>query len=338
MNTPIEVAKPLSVVIPNYNGRELLGENLPYVLRAMRRYPGDSEIVVVDDASTDQSVEYLERHFPEVRVIRIAVNTGFAQACEAGIRAARNGIILLLNTDVRVSEDFIAPLMAHFAEGGVFAVSAMSLREDERTPRELAKVPYFKRGYLKFVSSENPKLIRAIKEHNSSPIYTFYAVGAHCAIDRDKYYALGGFDSLYYPFYSEDVDICYRAWKHGWKSIFEPKSVVFHTHSGPIHSENHWSYTANIIRRNRLLLVWKNVTSPRFLFFSHFVPLIVRSVLGILVLDLVFYKALFSALSRFRQVRDRRRYEKQDGRVLSDEKIFELTQSLLDQHVYDRSK
>ncbi|GAB4333620.1 MAG: glycosyltransferase family 2 protein [Candidatus Abyssubacteria bacterium] len=329
---------PVSIIIPNYNGRTLLEKNLPSVILAAAHYPGGAEIIVVDDGSIDSSVEFLMAHFPEVRTIKMEANVGFARACDVGIRAAKHDVILLLNTDVRVTEDFIAPLTAHFSNDGVFAVSAMSLREDERTPRELVKVPYFKRGYLKFVSSEAPSLIRALKEHNSSPIYTFYAVGAHCAIDRNKYFALGGFDSLYYPFYSEDVDICYRAWKHGWKSIFEPKSLVYHSHSGPIHSENHWSYMANIIRRNRLLLVWKNVTSFRLLFFSHFAPLTVRTLLGIFVLDASFYRAFIGALSRLREVQYRRRQERQNGRVLSDEEIFDLTRSLLEKRVHPKHR
>jgi GT2 family glycosyltransferase len=316
-------------VLPNYNGRRLLKENLPYLTIAAEHYAGHAEIIVVDDASQDHSVELLEEHFPEIRTIQTDTNTGFSGACEIGIRAARHDIILLLNTDVRVTEDFIAPLVAHFSDTSVFVVSSMSFGGDHTTPLESVKIPFFKRGYLKFMTVPDPDLLLAATEEGSSPIYTFYAVGAHCAIDRQKYLSLGGFDELFHPYYWEDVDLCYRAWKNGWKSIVEPKSIVYHMLSGPIRSDNKSSYIANIIRRNRLLFIWKNITSIRYLYFSHLIPVLLRSLLGVFVADIDFYRALFSALSRLSVAREHRKQEKQRNRQLTDEEIFELTGSLL---------
>ena len=338
MTTITEQTKPASIVIPNYNGRNLLKDNLPYLNVAAKRYAGRTELIVVDDASTYNSIEYLERHFPDIRTIKIDANVGFAEACEAGIRAARYDIVIMLNTDVRVTEDFIVPLMAHFSDESVFAVSAMSFGDGRNIPRELAKVPFFKRGHLKFVSAQNPDLIHAVTEQDSSPIYTFYAVGAHCAIDKQKYFSLGDFDNLYYPFYWKDVDLCYRAWKHGWKSTFEPKSNVYHTLSGPIHSENHLSYKANIIKRNRLLFLWKNITSIKYLYLSHLLPVLIRSCFGMLVLDFNFYRVLFSALLRLPQARRCRKLERRRGQQLSDERIFELSSALLSSHATSKER
>jgi GT2 family glycosyltransferase len=332
MNTTNDGAKSISIVIPNYNGSRLLKENLPYVTKAVDCYAGCAEIIVVDDASQDRSIEYLEEHFPEIRTIRIDTNIGFARACETGIRAARHDIILLLNTDVRVTENFINPLVAHFSDTSVFVVSSMSFRGDSSAPLESVKIPIFRRGYLKFMDTPDPDVLLEANGDGSPPIYTFYAVGAHCAIDRKKYLSLGGFDSLFHPYYWEDVDLCYRAWKMGWKSIVEPKSVVYHMLSGPIRSATRSSDIANIIRRNRFLFVWKNITSTRYFYFSHLIPVLLRSLLGVFVVDVRFYRALFSALSRLTLAREHRRQERQRTRQLSDEEIFELTGSLLNGH------
>lgn len=319
--------KPVSIVIPNYNGYALLEKYLPHTLAAAQNYSPDTEIIVVDDASNDGSVEFLEKNHPEVQVIKLPQNVGFSYACDAGIRAARSDRVILLNTDVRVSEGFIAPLVSHFSDESVFAVMSMSLSEDERQPVELTKVPFFKRGYIKFVSSKHPELMRMAEEADGSLIYSFYAVGGHCAIDKSKYFLLNGFDDIYYPFYWEDVDLCYRGWKRGWKTIFEPRSVVYHSISGPIRSEFRRSYRAGIIRRNRFLFMWKNITSVKYFYFRHMIPVLLRIVGGLFILDFDYYRALLGALSRLSQVRDRRKQEKCIDRKLSDEEIFELTRS-----------
>lgn len=338
MNSTIETTKSISIVLPNYNGSDLLKDNLPYVITAAECYPGLAEIIVVDDASEDHSIEYLEEHFPEIRTIKIDNNIGFAGTCEVGIRAARHDIVLLLNTDVRVTEDFIAPLIAHFSDTSVFVVSAVSFRGDHTTPLESVKIPFFKRGYLKFMTVPDPDLLLAASAEGSPPIYTFYAVGAHCAIDRQKYLALGGFDNLYHPYYWEDVDLCYRAWKNGWKSIVEPRSVVYHMLSGPIRADNRSSDIANTIRRNRILFIWKNITSIKYFYLSHLLPVLLRSLLGVFVIDIDFYRALFSALSRLPLALEHRKQERQQSRQLSDEEIFELTGSLLNGHTMNKRR
>jgi GT2 family glycosyltransferase len=292
------------------------------VLSAARLFADRAEVVVVDDASTDGGAGYVENRFPHVRVLRLHRNAGFARACDHGIRAARGRIVVLLNTDVRVREDFIAPLVAHFDRDNVFAVMSLSLREDGVTVRESVKVPFFKRGFIKFMELARQEPPRALAEGNGRPMHSFYAVGGHSAIDRSKYLRLGGFDDLYYPFYWEEVDLCYRAWKQGWETIFEPRSVVYHSSSGAIHTEFEQEYRANIIRRNRFLFIWKNIESKRLLCFRHLMPLLLRCTGGIFVFDWDFYRALFSALAKLPNARERRRREKMRPRRLSDEEIF----------------
>jgi GT2 family glycosyltransferase len=99
--------------------------------------------------------------------------------------------------------------------------------------------------------------------HPSVPV--FWAGGGSCAIDRRKFEVLGGFDSLYHPFYVEDVDISYQAWKRGWKSLLAPASHVVHKHRGTSRPKFGDDFVDRVIRRNQYFLVWKNVTDFRLI-------------------------------------------------------------------------
>src|SRR5438093_299679 len=94
--------KGLSVVIPNYNGIALFPHTLPTVLGALQNLSIPNEIVVADDCSTDQSLDFLSRHFPQIRIIRNESNKGFSVTANKGIQAAQYDLVLLLNSDVKL--------------------------------------------------------------------------------------------------------------------------------------------------------------------------------------------------------------------------------------------
>src|SRR3954462_7651360 len=121
-----------SVVIPNWNGRDLLEKYLPSVVEAM----GGNEIIVVDNGSTDGSAEFLRAAFPSVRVLALPKNLGFGGGSNAGFRAATNDIVVLLNSDMRVAPDFLAPLLEGFRAPAVFAVSCQIFFRDPNKLRE----------------------------------------------------------------------------------------------------------------------------------------------------------------------------------------------------------
>jgi glycosyltransferase involved in cell wall biosynthesis len=114
----------VSIVIPNYNGEELLAKNLPLVLEAKKEKKNKIlEIIVVDDASTDKSVYLIKKYFPQVRLIRHKVNRGFAASVNMGVRNAKGKLTALLNTDVKPEKNFLSPVFKHFKGNDVFAVS-----------------------------------------------------------------------------------------------------------------------------------------------------------------------------------------------------------------------
>ncbi len=302
----------ISIVIPNYDGSELLRQNLPGVIEAARR-EGAAEIIVVDDASRDGSVELVRDAFPSVRVIALETNAGFGAACMAGARAARGDVLVLLNSDVRVEADFLGPRREGLADDSVFAVSAVDLNlGTPEAPREVNR-PYFRRGFMVDIP---------FRAAGPPPFETVYAPGGYSAYRKEMFLALGGFDPLYEPFYWEDYDICYRAWKRGWRTLVEPRSLVRHEHErGAIASTQRRSHIETVSRRNRFLFVWKNVTSRWMLVLRHLLPLLVRITLGWAVLDTGYYLALLRALGRLRAALEGRREEHRAER-LTDEEVF----------------
>jgi len=214
----------VSVVIPNWNGRDLLERFLPSVVRALR--PGD-EIVVVDNGSTDGSAAWLRDVFPHVRLLALDRNLGFGGGSNAGIRAATHDIVVLLNNDMRVHPDFLPPLLQAFSDEKVFAVSCHIFFTDPDKVREETGLTqgWWENGSLRVRHRIDQKVTR--------PFPCFYGGGGSCAFDRSKFLELGGFDALLAPFYLEDTDLGFLAWKRGWKVLYQPSSTVFHEHRVP---------------------------------------------------------------------------------------------------------
>jgi GT2 family glycosyltransferase/glycosyltransferase involved in cell wall biosynthesis len=264
--TPVSHTRPskasASVVIPNWNGRDLLAQYLPPLIEAMAGHP-DNEIIVVDNGSTDGSVDYVRTQFPAVRVLALDRNLGFGAGSNAGFRAARNDIVVLLNNDMRVEQGFLAPLLEGFTDEKVFAVSCQIFFSDPSRVREETGLT---QGWWE---SGSLRVRHRIDDAVTSLFPCFYGGGGSCAFDRRKFLELGGFDPLLSPFYLEDTDLGYQAWKRGWKVLYQPASVVYHEHRGTIGKHFSESQIQAVLKKNFLLFCWKNIHQPGWLA-SHF--------------------------------------------------------------------
>ena len=241
-----------AIVIPNWNGRDLLEKYLPSVIAAAQRVSG-SEVIVVDNGSTDGSAAFIRERFPQVRVVALENNLGFGGGSNAGFRAARHDVVVLLNSDMRVEPVFLQPLLDGFTDERVFSVSCQIFFSDPGKIREETGLTEFwwERGSLRVRHRTEP----AIKE-----LYPCaYGGGGSCAFDRRKFLELGGFDELLAPFYLEDTDLGYLAWKRGWKNLYQPASVVFHEHRGTIGRRFSETYIQGVLKKNFLLFAWKNI-------------------------------------------------------------------------------
>jgi GT2 family glycosyltransferase/glycosyltransferase involved in cell wall biosynthesis len=251
-----------SLVIPNWNGRDLLQKYLPSVVTAMSGNPRN-EVIVVDNASTDGSADFIKQKFPTVRVIELPRNLGFGGGSNTGIEAAKNDIVVLLNSDMRVEPDFLQPLLDGFTDPLVFAVSCQIFFSDPNKKREETGLTqaWWDSGRLRVRHRDDSAIDDAYP--------CFYAGGGSSAYDRRKFLELGGFDRLLHPFYLEDTDLGYMAWKRGWKVLYQPRSVVFHEHRGTIGKTFSRAYIDSILKKNFVLFAWKNIHSWRKLL-GHF--------------------------------------------------------------------
>jgi GT2 family glycosyltransferase/glycosyltransferase involved in cell wall biosynthesis len=251
-----------SIVIPNWNGRDLLAKYLPSVIVSIENHP-DSEVIVVDNGSTDGSVAFIEEFFPDVRVLPLKENLGFGGGSNAGFRAAHNDIVVLLNSDMRVERDFLQPLLDGFTDEKVFSVSCQIFFSDPSKVRQETGLTesWWQQGSLR---------VRHRVDEKIRDVYPCaYGGGGSTAFDREKFLELGGFEEILAPFYLEDTDLGYLAWKRGWKTMFQPASVVYHEHRGTIGKKFSDAYIQGVLKKNFLLFTWKNMHEWRRLL-EHF--------------------------------------------------------------------
>lgn len=293
----------ISIVIPNWNGELLLAKNLPRVIASSR---SAEEIIVVDDCSTDGSLHLLRKQFPSVKVIARPVHEGFASSVNDGVAQAAGDIVVLLNTDVAPEKGFLAPLLTHFRDPDVFAVGCL-----ERSP-EQGKTILRGRGLAHWV-----KGFYIHKRGEVDKMTTAWVSGGSGAFRKKMWDRLGGMDTLYNPFYWEDIDLCYRARKAGWRTLFEPKSVVHHYHEeGKIIS----IFTPRDIKiisfRNQFIFVWKNTTDSDILL-SHAIWTPVRLLQAVLCGDILMLRGYILALQKLPRIvvhrfKDSSLYKKRD--------------------------
>ena len=248
----------ISVVIPNFNGLDLLAKNLVSVVTNTLSYDPDAEVIVVDDASKDYSVKYLKENFPKVIVLKHLRNRGFSATVNSGIKIARGDLIVLLNNDVLPINNYLHSVVDHFNDGEVFAVSF------HEKGYGWAK-GYFKDGFVQHSGG-----VESTTSHR-----TFWVNGGSGIFRASMLKKIRYFDEeLFSPFYWEDIDLSYRGAKRGWKLIWEPKSCVIHEHESTIKKINQGKKDL-IVQRNQLLFIWKNITS-RTMIVRHLKGLMLR--------------------------------------------------------------
>jgi GT2 family glycosyltransferase len=253
---PADVSS-VTIQILNWDGLHLMKECLPAVVDAVRISGHTHQILVVDNGSRDGSVDYVRQQFPSVRVLSLDRNYGFSIGNNRGFEEVHSDIVVLLNNDMLVTADFLQPLLAPFVDSSIFAVSSQIFFPDAgRRREETGKTQgRFERGFFRFSHEDlHPQ------DENRAMLPIFWAGGGASAVDVRKLKALGGFDTLYHPFYVEDADVSWQAWKRGWQCVLAPRSHVVHKHRGTSRPKFGDDYVDRTIRRNQFLFIWKNVT------------------------------------------------------------------------------
>jgi len=302
----------ISIVIPNWNGLEFLKLCIPSLIKAINFSSYSCEIIVVDNGSSDVSVDYLMSFFPGIRIILLNENLGFAAAMNIGIKEAKSDIVIGLNNDVIVEEGFIDPLVSHFLnDKKFFAVAAKMLLWDKKTLNFARAIGRFKFG-----------VFRRTFQESSITTNTLYACGGAFAVDRDKFQKLGGFDEDMIAYW-EDLDLCYRAWKQGYKTIYEPKSIVYHKFHGSYVKKCGQNGIRAISGENYFLFALKNF-HDRSLFYQQLFSLPLLILVAPLLGKSHFAKGLLRSLKRWPDFLKKRKEEKKRS-IFSDRQVLYMS-------------
>ena len=243
----------LSVVILNWNGRRHLERYLPSVVAHTE---GDAEVVVADNGSTDDSLQWLRLNYPDVRVIRLDRNYGFAGGYNRALREVESEYVLLLNSDVEVTAGWWQPLVEVLdTESDVAAVAPKLLADMERTKFEYAGAAGGFIDYLGYPFCRG-RILSNVEEDrgqydNRRDI--FWASGAAMCCRREVFESLGGFDEDFFA-HMEEIDLQWRMQLAGWRIVVEPKSVVYHLGGGTLPASSRKIF---LNHRNNLAMLFK---------------------------------------------------------------------------------
>lgn len=250
----------LSIVIPSYNGRALLATCLASIVRARpdpKLYP--IEIIVADDASEDGTAAWLAEEYPEVRLVRLAVNGGFVQAANAGIEAARGAFIQLLNNDAEVLPGWVEAGLKPFSDPTIAAVAPLVAIRSRPDLVDSAGDRYDWFGRPSKRGRSQP-----VERWSNRPVETVDAASASSAIYRARALRIvGGFDPIFGSYY-EDVDLSLRIRLAGFRCVFAADCRILHDVSA---TYNHARPALQRrLARNAEILYWCDSPLPRLIF------------------------------------------------------------------------
>lgn len=246
----------VAIVILNWNGRAFLEKFLPSVIASSYEH---KEIIVVDNASTDDSIEFLKQYFPSIKIIVNPVNEGFAKGYNTGLKQVESDYYVLLNSDVEVTTDWIQPIIELMeSDITIGACQPKLLSYDNKDQFEYAGASGgwidafgypFTRGRV-FDSFEMDK------GQYDDVVPCFWASGAAMFVRSAVYHQLGGLDEYFFA-HQEEIDLCWRMQLQGYKIYVHPLSVVYHVGGGTLPKGNSRKVYLNF--RNNLIMLAKNL-------------------------------------------------------------------------------
>lgn len=253
--------KNIAVVILNWNGRQLLEQFLPSVVK----YSVGATVYVADNDSTDDSVAFVTANYPDIKIIKNNSNYGYAKGYNEALKDVDEEIYALVNSDVEVTEGWLEPIAELFE------------RDTETAIIQPKILDYYKKDYFEYAGAAGGFIdkfgypfcrgrifntIAADKGQYNDETEIFWASGACFFIRKDAYHKLGGFDEDFFA-HQEEIDLCWRAFNSNYKVRFCFKSVIYHVGGATLQSSNPRKTYLNF--RNSLLMVIKNVPSQQLI-------------------------------------------------------------------------
>ena len=291
----------ISVVIPNYNGAHLFPLTLPSVFHALQQTGLPSEVIVVDDHSTDDSLTVLSRSFPQVLVVSNSKNSGFSITANHGVRTARYELVLLLNSDVRLESGYFNEQLPLLNDPKIFGVMGRIIGWDDDEVQDGAKYPYF--HGVKIKTSGNYLLRK--EEEMRSGLPSMYLSGANALVRKEIFLALGGFNELFSPFYVEDYELSLRAWRLGYSCFYQHFSVCRHKTSSSVKARSSKIAVREIYNRNKMFL--HSIHLEQWQRYLYFIQLFPEALAALLTGKWYYIRALGQLISHYDKVRLYRR-------------------------------
>lgn len=248
----------VSIVIASLDDRDLFERHLPPLLEDLARRGAGDEVVVVDDTGQGTLARWIEATWPAsghpVRALARAENGGFAAAMLDGARAARHELLFLMNPDVRIHAGFLEPLVAALEDPVVHSAVPRLLLFG--APRRIESVTGVRLVH-DVAELAQPGLEGHAQDYERGAVPVAYAVGGAMLVRRSEFVGAGGFDALYEPFYLEDMDLGFAAWRAGRRVLYCADSVAEHHHRGTIRRRVDEKLVRAVIERNRYLFQWR---------------------------------------------------------------------------------
>lgn len=305
----------INIIILNYNGKELMKRCLPSIVDAAKKSKHNCRVSVIDNLSQDDSVSFLKNNFLDMDIIVAGENKVLCSYNDI-IKQIDDDVVILLNNDIKVDENFVDPLVETINEDNEnFLVTPKCLTFNEKV-YEGSKTKARIIWGLFWASSKFKGYERGIDMQGC----TFSA--GFGAFDRKKFLELEGYDNLYLPGTLEDSDICFRAWKRGWKCLYQPKSIIYHMGQVSFHRRFGRRQTKIVNFRNLFLFMWKNITDRRILF-KHFIFLPPRLLYSILTGKPELFIGFLKAVPKLKKALLRRNSVDMDSKR-TDKEIFDM--------------
>jgi hypothetical protein len=256
------MGKTFSIIIPNYNGREFLKDCLSSIQAQTFK---DYEVVVVDDASTDDSIGYIQANYPAVKIVRLIVNSAFSKAVNQGIRQAQGEYIFILNNDTVLDKNCLEELDRAIKDNpgyDLFACKILSMSDRFR-------IDSAGEGYSAIGNPYKIGYRQKDGERYSAKKEVFGACAAASVYHKGIFDDVGGFDEDF-VYYNEDSDLNFRARLRGYKCYYVPQAVVYHKFMGT--SRRNMGKVTYHICRNKVNIVIKNLPTSLII---RYMPLLI---------------------------------------------------------------
>ncbi len=246
----------LSIVILNWNGSDMMKKYLPTVIKHSEK---DAKVIVADNASSDDSIEILKRDFPEVDIIALDKNYGFAEGYNQALKKIDSEYYLLLNSDVEVTENWLQPLLKYMDEHQDVAAcqpKLLSIYDKDSFEYAGASGGYIDKLGYPFCRGRIFDNVEKDNGQYDTVAEISWATGACLMIRSKDYWGVGALDGRFFA-HNEEIDLCWRLRLYGHKIVCIPESKVFHVGGGTLPKSNPMKTYLNF--RNNLTMLYKNL-------------------------------------------------------------------------------